>query len=255
MKVVILAGGFGTRLSEETETKPKAMIEIGGKPILWHILKNYSHYGFNDFVICLGYRGTMIKQYFYNYFLNNSDFTINLENGSFEIYKNCKETWKITLIDTGQTTMTGGRIKKIREFVNSTFMLTYGDGLSDINLNDLLEFHRHNKKIVTMTTVFIEGRFGYVTLNEKDQVVTFREKSKSDGNWINAGFFVCEPEIFDLIEGDQTVFEKEPLEKLASMEELSAYRHKGFWKCMDSQKDWLEFQELWIQNPLWKIWK
>lgn len=254
MKVVILAGGMGTRLMENTERKPKPLMKIGGKPILWHIMKIYSHYGFNEFIICLGYKGNEIKKYFYEYFYQNSDFTINTGNNKIEIHNKPKENFKITLVDTGENTMTGGRILRIKDFIDDTFMLTYGDGLADIDINELLKYHRKHKKTATVTSILLEGQFGY--LAEKDGIVTnFREKGKSNDNWINGGFFVCEHSIFNYLDDDATVFEKDPLEKLVEEKELVTYKHHGFWKCMDMLKDLQMLNKMWESKPLWKIWK
>ncbi len=255
MKVVILAGGFGTRLSEETDIKPKPMVEIGGKPILWHIMKIYSTYGFNDFVICLGYKGYVIKEYFANYFLHMSDVTIDLKNNKMEIHNVKAEPWKVTLVDTGLNTMTGGRIKRVQKYIgNETFMLTYGDGVGNINIKKLLEFHRKHDKYATLTAVQPSGRFGALDL-EESKVKAFKEKPKGDGAWINGGFFVLEPQIFDYIEGDETIWEREPLENLAKDGQLMAYKHTGFWKPMDTLRDKRELESLWQSgNPPWKIW-
>ncbi len=253
MKVVILAGGFGTRILEHTKSVPKPMVEIGEKPILWHIMKYYSSYGYNDFVICLGYKGYVIKDYFYNYLIHNSDICIDTENNSFQILNKCEESWKITLVETGLHTMTGGRIRRIMPYVDGPFLLTYGDGLSNVDIEKLVEFHRSEKKTLTMTSILLEGRFGYLKL-DNSKVVSFNEKGKSHGNWINGGFFVCEPEIFSYIESDQTIFEKDPMEKLVSNGEVSAFKHEGFWKCMDTLKDHQEFQNMWKKNPEWKNW-
>lgn len=256
MKVVLLAGGLGTRLSEETKVKPKPMVEIGGMPILWHIMKIYSHYGFNEFVICLGYKGEVIKDYFYNYYINKSNFTIDLEFNTIKIQNTKAEPWKITLVDTGSETMTGGRVKRIKEFIgNDTFMLTYGDGLCDINISELLKFHNVSKKICTLTRVQTLGRFGILDLDNNNLVNSFLEKPKGDGNWINGGFFVCEPEIFNYLENDSTILEREPMEMLASEGNLISYPHDGFWKPMDSLRDKIEIEELWQKNIApWKIW-
>jgi len=257
MKVLILAGGFGTRLSEETDIKPKPMIEIGGMPIIWHIMKIYSYYGFNDFVILLGYKGYYIKEYFANYFLHQSDVTINIQTGKIDVLSNTSEPWKITLLDTGLNTMTGGRIKRAQKIVgDERFMLTYGDGVSDVNINDLLKFHKSHGKSMTLTSSQPEGRFGALNIEENNQVTHFLEKPKGDGGWINAGFFVCEPKVFDYItEADATVFEKEPLQNLAKDGELFAYKHKGFWKPMDTLRDKLELQKLWDSGKApWKVW-
>ena len=255
MKVVILAGGFGTRLSEETDIKPKPMVEIGGKPILWHIMKIYSTYGFNDFVICLGYKGYVIKEYFANYFLHMSDVTIDLKNNQMEIHDVKAEPWKVTLVDTGLNTMTGGRIKRVQKYIgNDTFMLTYGDGVANINIKELLEFHKKHGKFATVTAVQPSGRFGALDLDE-NKVKAFKEKPKGDGAWINGGFFVLEPQIFDYIKGDETIWERDPLENLAKDGQLMAYRHTGFWKPMDTLRDKRELESLWQSgNPPWKVW-
>ncbi|WP_457622326.1 glucose-1-phosphate cytidylyltransferase [Persephonella sp.] len=256
MKVVILAGGFGTRLSEETDIKPKPMVEIGGKPILWHIMKIYSSYGFNDFVICLGYKGYVIKEYFANYFLHMSDVTIDLKNNQIEVHDVKAEPWKVTLVDTGLNTMTGGRIKRIKNYIgNETFMLTYGDGVGNINIKELLEFHKKHGRYATLTAVQPSGRFGALDL-EDVQVKAFKEKPKGDGAWINGGFFVLEPQIFDYIEGDETIWERDPLENLAKDGQLMAYKHTGFWKPMDTLRDKRELESLWqSENPPWKVWE
>lgn len=249
MKVLILAGGLGTRLSEETGFKPKPMVEIGGKPILWHIMKIYSFYGYNDFVILLGYKGYMIKEYFSNYFIHNSDVTFDIKNNKTEIHSNQAEPWKVTLIDTGTDTMTGGRIKRAEKYINNEpFMLTYGDGVADINISELVQFHKEHRKLITMTSIQPEGRFGSLILNGNDEVLRFQEKIKGDGNWINAGFFVCEPEILKYIDGDQTIFEREPLEQLAMEKQLITYKHTGFWKPMDTQKDKMELEKMAGEN-------
>lgn len=256
MKVVILAGGFGTRLSEETIVIPKPMVEIGGKPILWHIMKIYSAHGFNDFIICLGYKGYVIKEYFLNYFYHTSDITVDLQSGEISIHNSYTENWRVTLVDTGLNTMTGGRVKRIKDFVgNETFMLTYGDGVSDVNLNDLLDYHKNHGKLATVTAVQPAGRFGTLTINDTGLVSKFVEKPAGDGAWINGGFFVLEPKIFDYIEGDHTVWEREPLEKLAEEGNLVAYKHYGFWKAMDTLRDKMELEKIWQEgNAPWKIW-
>lgn len=256
MKVVILAGGFGTRLSEETVVIPKPMVEIGGKPIIWHIMKIYSAYGFDDFIICLGYKGYVIKEYFLNYFYHTSDITVDLQSGKISIHNSYTENWRVTLVDTGLNTMTGGRVKRIKNFVgNETFMLTYGDGVSDVNLNDLLDYHKNHGKLATVTAVQPAGRFGTLTINETGLVSKFVEKPAGDGAWINGGFFVLEPQIFDYIEGDHTVWEREPLEKLAEEGNLVAYKHYGFWKAMDTLRDKMELEKIWQDgNAPWKIW-
>lgn len=258
MKVAILAGGFGTRLSEETAHLPKPMVNIGDKPILWHIMKHYSEYGFNDFVILGGYRCYVLKEYFANYFLHQSDVCFNLADNSIQILDNSAEPWKVTILDTGLNTMTGGRIKRAEKYLkDSAFMLTYGDGVSDIDLNKLIEFHKQHGKTCTMTAVQPEGRFGAMDLGNDDIVNHFMEKPRGDGAWINGGFFVCEPKIFDFInEGDDTVWEKSPLEKLSEENELFAYKHYGFWKPMDMLRDKMQLEELWNKNIApWKIWK
>jgi len=255
MKVVLLAGGHGTRLSEETDIRPKPMVEIGGKPILWHIMKIYSEYGFNDFVVLLGYKGYYIKEYFANYYLHQSDVTFDMKNGSMEVHNNSSEPWKVTLIDTGLESMTGGRIKRAKEFIgNETFMLTYGDGVSDVNIKELVAFHKKNKTKATMTAIQPSGRFGALDI-ETNLVKNFIEKPAGDGNWINAGFMVCEPEVLDLIEDDTTIFEQYPLQTLANQGELSAFKHEGFWQCMDTLRDKLYLNDLWDKEKAsWKVW-
>lgn len=258
MKTLILAGGYGTRLSEETALLPKPMVTIGGKPILWHILKIYSHYGFNDFVILLGYKSYVIKEYFVNYYLHQSDVTVDIAKNEVQILSTHAEPWKVTLIDTGLDTMTGGRILKAKNYVeNQTFMLTYGDGVANININDLVNFHKNHGKAITMTAVQPEGRFGSMDINDSNNNVSrFIEKPKGDGGWINGGFFVCEPKIFNYIkEGDQTVWERSPLENLSKEGELFAYKHNGFWKPMDTLRDNKQLNDLWDNNQaLWKTW-
>jgi len=256
MKVVILAGGFGTRLSEETDLRPKPMIEIGQKPILWHIMKIYSHFGFNDFIICLGYKGYMIKEYFANYFIHNSDVTIDLENNRIDVHNSNCEPWKVTLIDTGLNTQTGGRIKKVQNYIgNERFMVTYGDGVGDINIKELLEFHKKHGKYATITAVKPPGRFGVIDLDERDNIISFEEKPRGDKAWINGGFFVLEPPIFEYIKGDDTFWEREPLVNLAKDGQLVAYRHYGFWKPMDTLRDKRELEELWNSGKSpWRIW-
>ena len=258
MKVLILAGGMGTRLAEETSVVPKPMVEIGGHPILWHIMKIYSHYGFNEFIILLGYKGYVIKEYFANYFLHQSDVTFDLGNNSITIHEQHCEPWKVTLIDTGLTTQTGGRILRARKYIgNEPFMLTYGDGVSDIDIQKLIAFHKNHGKLATLTSVQPEGRYGTITSGTDGQISDFVEKPKGDGAWINAGFFVLQPEVFDYIqEGDATIFERGPLETLARDGELYAYRHEGFWKCMDTLRDKLQLQAMWDEgNTPWKIWE
>lgn len=255
MKVVILAGGLGTRLSEETTLRPKPMVEIGGMPILWHIMKIYSAQGFNDFIICLGYKGYVIKEYFANYFLHKSDVTIDLSNNQIEVHDSQAEPWRVTLVDTGVDTMTGGRIKRIKSHVNNeTFMLTYGDGVGDIDLDKLLVTHRKNKVACTVTAVQPQGRFGSLNI-DGEKVKSFVEKPKGDGSWINGGFFVCEPQVFDHIENDSSIWEKEPLEELANSNQLATTKHFGFWKPMDTLRDKQELEMLWqIGNAPWKKW-
>ena len=259
MKTLLLAGGFGTRLSEETENKPKPMITIGGKPILWHIMKLYACYGYTDFVVLLGYKGYSIKEYFLNYFYHQNDIIIDIAKNHVEILNNKSEAWKITLLDTGLHTMTGGRILRAADVVgNKPFMLTYGDGVGNVNLKKLVNFHKSHGKALTMTTVQPEGRFGGVGFaNDGMRVEHFKEKPIGDGGWINAGFFVCEPKVFDYIsEGDATVFERTPLENLSEDGELFAYKHYGFWKPMDTLRDNIQLNQMWEENnALWKIWK
>jgi glucose-1-phosphate cytidylyltransferase len=258
MKVVIFAGGFGTRLMEETEARPKPMVEIGGKPILWHILKMYEHHGYNDFIICLGYKATYIKEYFYNYYLHNSDVTIELDSNNIKVHYSASESFKVTLIDTGLQTNTAGRLKRIQKYVqDQTFMLTYGDGVSDIDMNELIEFHNSHGRIATLTSVQVPGRFGNLDINSAGEVGLFVEKPVGDGMWINGGFFVLEPEVFKYLEGDvdDIQWEKGPLEKIASENQLSAFKHFGFWKCMDALRDRIELEELWNSgNAKWKKW-
>jgi len=256
MKVVILAGGFGTRLSEETELKPKPMVEIGGKPILWHIMKNYSQYGYN--VILLGYKGYYIKEYFANYFMHQSDVTFDIKNDTMEILNNNCEPWKVTLLDTGLHSMTGGRIKRAEHFIGKEpFMLTYGDGVSNINITDLVNYHKSHGKSITMTSAQPNGRFGALEIDDTNKILEFKEKPKGDGSWINAGFFVCEPKVFDYItEGDTTVFEQNPLRNLASDGELYTYKHDNFWMPMDTLRDKQKLNEMWsLNNAPWKTWK
>ncbi len=256
MKIVFLCGGLGTRLREETEFRPKPMVEIGGRPILWHIMKIYSSYGMNDFIVCLGYRGYVIKEYFANYFLHQSDVTFDLSENRMHIHGNHCEPWRITLVDTGEGTMTGGRLKRVREFVgNETFCFTYGDGVSDVNIGSLIEFHKSQGVLSTVTAVQPPGRFGALDIVE-DRIVGFREKPQGDGGWINGGFFVLEPGVFDYIDGDSTVWEKEPMERLSRDKELSTYRHTGFWHPMDTLRDKNFLEELWASGRApWKVWK
>lgn len=256
MKVIILAGGRGSRLSEETDIRPKPMVEIGGKPMLWHIMKIYSYYGFNDFIILLGYKGYIIKEYFANYFIYQSDLTIDLSNNDVTIHKNTCDPWEVTLLDTGVDTMTGGRIKKAKKHIEGTFMLTYGDGLADINLKEVLNFHKSHGKAVTMTSIQPEGRYGSINISDNNCIDNFVEKPLGDGYWVNGGFLVCEPKVFDYIDDDNTVFEQKPLQKLAEDREIYAYKHKGFWKCMDTLRDKIALNSLWDTNQAkWKIWE
>ncbi|MGN0366682.1 MAG: glucose-1-phosphate cytidylyltransferase [Suilimivivens sp.] len=256
MKVVLLAGGFGTRISEESHLKPKPMIEIAEMPILWHIMKGYSHYGFHEFVIGCGYKQHVIKEWFADYYLHKSDITFDFtDENKMEVHHNVAEPWKVTLVDTGLNTMTGGRIKRIQRYVgDEAFLLTYGDGVSDVDVNKLVQFHKEGKKMVTLTAVKPDGRFGVLDLNG-NQVESFREKSQNDMGWINAGFMVVEPQIFDFIDGDATIFEREPLEKVAALGELNAYKHSGFWQCMDTIRDKQKLEELWASSHApWKVW-
>lgn len=258
MKVVILAGGLGTRLGEETILKPKPMVEIGGKPILWHIMKIYSHYGFNDFVVLCGYKSAFIKNYFINYYENKSDLTVDLRNGEIKVHRSECEPWNVTLLETGINTLTGGRIKRAQEYIgNETFMLTYGDGVSDVNISALVEFHKARGKLATLTAVQPQGRFGVLDLDSNDNILSFQEKPKTANSaWINAGFFVLEPSIFDYItEGDETIWERTPLMHLARDGQLNAFKHDGFWHPMDMLKDKLDLNKLWDQNKApWKVW-
>ena len=257
MKAVILAGGFGTRISEETGVRPKPMVEIGGKPILWHIMKIYTAYGITDFVICCGYKGYVIKEYFANYFLHSSDVTFDIKNNKMEVHQNGAEPWCLTLVNTGVDTMTGGRIKRIKDYIGEeTFCLTYGDGVSDIDVGALLAYHREQGGLATLTAVQPPGRFGTFTLEkEQTKISHFREKPQGDGAWISGGFFVAEPAVFDYIEGDHTVWEQEPLQRLAIEGKLSAYRHYGFWHPMDTLRDKNYLESEWhSENPPWKVW-
>lgn len=257
MKVVLLAGGFGTRISEESHLKPKPMIDIGGMPVLWHIMKIYSHYGLNDFIVCCGYKAYVIKEYFANYFLHNSDVTFDFTSeNKMEIHSNYAEPWRVTLVDTGLNTMTGGRIKRVQKYVgDETFMMTYGDGVSNIDIDELLKYHNQHGKIATLSAVNVEQKFGVLDIDDDNFINSFREKNDSDGSMINAGFMVLKPEIFDYIEGDHTTFEREPLENLAKEGQLAAFKHKGFWHCMDTQRDKQRLEELWENNEApWKVW-
>jgi glucose-1-phosphate cytidylyltransferase len=258
MKVVIFAGGLGTRISEETEARPKPMVEIGGKPILWHIMKIYAHYGYDEFVVCLGYKGYMIKEYFMNYYMHNADVTIDLGANSFKVHSSHAESFKVTLVETGLHTRTAGRLKAVKPYLgNETFMLTYGDGVGDINIPGLLDFHQKSGKIATVTAVRLDARFGGMDLDDTGNVLAFREKAKDEGKWINAGFFVLNPEVFEYLEKDMdsVMWEDEPLERLAADGQLTAYRHTGFWKCMDALRDKIELESLWENKKAkWKLW-
>jgi glucose-1-phosphate cytidylyltransferase len=258
MKVVIFAGGLGTRLMEETEARPKPMVEIGGKPILWHIMKIYEHHGYNDFIICLGYKAQMIKEYFLNYYLYNSDVTIELEKNKVEVHFTDSESFKVTLIDTGLNTNTAGRLKKVKKYIgDETFMLTYGDGVSNVNIQKLVEFHKSHGRLATLTSVQVPGRFGHLEIDKNCRVEKFQEKPEGDGFWINGGFFVLEPGVFDYLEGDvdNIQWEKKPLIEIANAGQLAAFRHQGFWKPMDAMRDRKELEELWnTEECPWKIW-
>lgn len=257
MKVVILAGGLGTRLSEETELKPKPMVEIGGKPILWHIMKTYSHYGFNEFVILTGYKSHVIKDYFINYYTRYSDITVDMAYNTVEVHKTRHEPWKVTMLYTGQNTMTGGRIKRAQEYVGrEPFLLTYGDGVSDVNIKDVLKSHNLSKKYITMTAVRPSGRFGALDINAKNEITAFKEKPEGEQSWINGGYFVCEPQVFDYIkDGDKTIFERAPLETLAKENQINAFKHEGFWRPMDTLRDKIELTEMWENNNApWVVW-
>jgi len=258
MKVVIFAGGLGTRISEETDTRPKPMVEIGGKPILWHIMKMYASYGFNEFIICLGYKGYVIKEYFMNYFLHNSDLTVDLENNNVVFHNSSSENLKVTMIETGLETKTAGRLKAVQSYIgNEDFMLTYGDGVCDINLKDLLAYHNKHGKIATVTAIVLDARFGGMDLNKDGDVLSFREKVKDESKWINGGFFVLKPEVFSYLDGDMSnmMWEDAPLEKLTADKQLQAYQHNGFWKCMDALRDKIDLEHLWQSGQAkWKNW-
>ncbi len=258
MKVVLLAGGFGTRIMEETEARPKPMVEIGGKPILWHIMKIYETYGFNEFIICLGYKAHLIKEYFLNYYLYNSDITVELEKNKIEVHFSNTESFSVTLVDTGFSTNTAGRIKRIQKYVGEhTFMLTYGDGVSDVNINELVNFHKSHGKLATLTSIQTPGRFGNIEMDHFGNVNHFVEKPQGDGMWINGGFFVLEPGIFEYLKGDmdQVQWEKKPLLEIANNRQLVAYKHHGFWKPMDALRDRIELEQLWNSgNAPWKVW-
>lgn len=256
MKVVILAGGLGTRLSEETNLRPKPMVDIGDKPILWHIMKIYSAHGYNDFVICLGYKGYCIKEYFVNYFLHQSDVTVNIATNSIETHSSHTEPWKITLVDTGKETMTGGRLKRIQKYIgNEPFLLTYGDGVGDVNISELVAFHKSHGKMLTVTAVQPSGRFGTLNISDESEVISFLEKPKGDGAWINGGFFVCQPEVFKYVGSDTTSFEREPMEAIAAHAGMVAYKHNGYWQPMDTLRDKFELEREWATGKApWNIW-
>ena len=257
MKVVILAGGLGTRLGEETSIKPKPMVEIGGYPIIWHIMKIYAHYGFNEFIVLGGYKQEVIKDYFANYTIRHSDMTIDLSNGNRIVHNNRSEPWKITILDTGKETMTGGRIRQAKPYVNNeTFLLTYGDGVSDVNIKQLIDFHKKSNRYATLTGVQPEGRFGIVESNPNGMVTNFQEKPKSENSWINGGFFVCEPNVFDYIpDDDSVIWEKGPLQTLAQQGQLGMYKHRGFWRPMDMLKDKVDLNKMWDEGKApWKLW-
>ncbi len=258
MKVVILAGGMGTRISEESHLKPKPMVEIGGKPVIWHIMKIYAQFGHNDFVVCCGYKGHIIKEYFINYFLYNSDISVEVGNNKIDVHFSNSESFRVTLVDTGLETNTAGRIKQIEKYVkNETFMLTYGDGVANIDINGLVAFHKKNGKLATVTSVQLPGRYGSIQSDEKGIVQKFQEKPEGDGVWINGGFFVLEPKIFEYLQGDMNAiqFEMVPLGKIATDGQLATYKHKGFWKCMDAMRDKMELENLWDTNQAaWKTW-
>lgn len=254
MKCVILAGGLGTRISEETHLKPKPMVEVGGMPVLWHIMKIYSAHGINDFIICCGYKGYVIKEYFANYFLHMSDVTIDLQNNKMDIHRKLAEPWRVTLVNTGEETMTGGRVKRVAKYLDDTFCLTYGDGLSNVNISNTVKHHEKMKLTMTLTAVQSVSRFGKLILG-KDKVIKFKEKPVEESNWINGGYFVCEPEIVDYITNDETILEREPLETLAKKGKLASYKHDGFWQPMDTLRDKNYLEELWSSRKApWKIW-
>jgi len=256
MKVLILAGGFGTRLSEETVLKPKPMVEIGIKPMLWHIMKIYSSFGYNDFIICLGYKGYVIKEYFANYFLHQSDVTFDIKNNQMEIHNSSADPWKVTLVDTGLNTMTGGRVKRVKDYIkDEPFMLTYGDGVGDVNIKELVDFHKKKDLLMTVTSVQPSGRFGTLNISDDLKVHAFEEKPKGERGWINGGFFVCQPEVLDYIEDDTTIFERSPMETIANERQMAAYKHEGYWKCMDTLRDKNELENSWASGSApWKLW-
>ena len=257
MKVVLFAGGLGTRISEETESRPKPMVEIGGKPILWHIMKGYSHYGYNDFIICLGYKGYLIKEYFMHYYMHNSDVTIELKSNKMEVHYTDTEAFNVTLVDTGISTKTAGRLKKIQKYIgNENFMLTYGDGVSDIDIKSLIQYHESHGKIATVTAIQPEARFGAMEIADVGMVKNFKEKPIGDGKWINGGFFVLSSDVFKYLQGnmEDTMWEDDPMVQLANDNQLMAYKHQGFWKCMDALRDKLELEYLWQNDARWKTW-
>mgnify|MGYP006093416789 CR=1 FL=1 len=255
MQLVILAGGRGSRLTEETLLKPKPLVDVGNKPIIWHIMKIYSHYGIKDFVICLGYKGYLIKEYFANYFLHNSDLTIDLKRNSMKVHQKKGEDWKVTLVDTGDETLTGGRILRIKKYIKDDFLLTYGDGLANINIKKLIDFHKKNKKLATITAVQPQGRFGAIELNSKNHVISFKEKPRGDNNWVNGGFFVLKPRIFDFLENDLSIWEQKPLIEMTKKKQVVAFKHVGFWHPMDTLRDKIFLDELWDHGKApWKLW-
>lgn len=256
MKVVIFAGGLGSRLSEETVIKPKPMVEVGGKPILWHIMKIYSHFGINDFIICLGYKGYLIKEYFSNYFLHMSDVTFDMQNNQMQVHHKKVEPWKVTLVDTGENTMTGGRLKRVKDYLdNEDFCLTYGDGVGDINIFAVIDLHKKEKRLATVTAVMPDGRFGAIEYRD-NRVLKFQEKPKGDGSWINGGFFVLSPRVIDYIDDDQTIWEQQPMQRLAEENQMTAYFHRGYWQPMDTFREKQELEKLWdSKNAPWKFWE
>lgn len=258
MKAVLLAGGLGTRISEETAVRPKPMIEIGGKPILWHIMKLYSAHGINDFIICCGYKGYVIKEYFANYTLHMSDVTFDMQQGKMKVHQRYAEPWRVTLVDTGDETMTGGRLKRVKQYLENEdiFCMTYGDGISDVDITKLIAFHRAHCLKATLTATFPPGRFGALDIHADHKVTSFKEKPKGDGGMVNGGFFVLSPKVIDLIDGDSTIWEREPLERLAESGQLKAFTHEGFWQCMDTLRDKTHLEELWVSgNPPWRVWE
>jgi glucose-1-phosphate cytidylyltransferase len=256
MKAVILAGGLGTRISEETVVKPKPMVEIGGMPILWHIMKSYSYHDINEFIVCCGYKGHMIKEFFSSYVLRSSNVTFDLTNNGMEVHNSATEPWKVTLVDTGETTLTGGRLKRAKDYIgDEPFCLTYGDGVSDVDISDLIRFHARQNSLVTLTAVQPPGRFGAISLGkEQTKILNFHEKPEGDGAWINGGFFVVEPEAINYIKDDLTTWEQEPLQQMAQQGKLSAYKHEGFWQPMDTLRDKMYLEDLWVNHPPWKTW-